>query len=96
MAEHKSTQHAGPDAGAHSYRIATHAPRSGGRVLFSRLTFRAVCACGWESEPMPTAGLAHAAHDAHAAPTEGWEGTWAMGGGTDGYVAVMVSREVES
>ena len=25
-----------------------------------------------------------------------WEGMWAMGGGTDGYVAVMVSREVES
>lgn len=26
----------------------------------------------------------------------GWEGTWAMGGGTDEIVAVMVSREVES
>lgn len=26
----------------------------------------------------------------------GWEGTWAMGGGTDGYVAVMVSREVKT
>lgn len=26
----------------------------------------------------------------------GWEGTWAVGGGTDGYVAVMVSREVET
>ena len=26
----------------------------------------------------------------------GWEGTWVVGGGTDGYVAVMVSREVKT
>ena len=29
------------------------------------LRFRAVCECGWQSDPMPTAGLAHAAHDDH-------------------------------
>lgn len=70
MNEHDETvsvggQHAGPDAGAHSYRIATY-----GAGLRGFLKFRAICACGWESDPMPTAGLAHAAHDDHAAPTD--------------------------
>lgn len=73
MTEHKSTQHAGPDAGAHSYRIATSYPRT--RMAesvgtYASIRFRAVCACGWQSDLMPRAGMAHAAHDDHAAPTD--------------------------
>jgi hypothetical protein len=43
-----------------SFRIV----RRGERVV-------AVCGCGWESSPFPTAGLAGAAWDRHAAEAHG-------------------------
>lgn len=38
-------------------------PDRGHRI--GRVQFRDECSCGWRGDWQPTAGLAHAAHDAH-------------------------------
>jgi len=56
-------EHASDTTDPHAYHVSTYGAGQRGFLL----RFRAVCACGWQSEPMPTAGLAHSAHDAHVA-----------------------------